>query len=385
VQNDKYFNQGTSFTVYTRETDYFAAQPQLRALDTFLSSSPLVDSTEPVKNWHKSFTAWAATTVEPAAGADNMWAGTFTPSTGIFTTSTAFFGALKTFFQSGDGARYRSSIEWKDTRCQDNDSWNLCNALQGLSATRMTATIASDKLQGGQSRYDTMEELRAELDAKGGALNAFPYAREFSNWEEVGIIGTEMVRNLVICGVVVFVVVFTMIPRPRVAVWVVLCILFSIVDVVGMLYWWDVTVNSISTIYILISIGLAVDYSAHIAHMFKESKGSAQERACAALGRIGPCVLNAIISTFLAVVMFGFSASYIFRVMFKAFFLVVVVAGMHGLWLLPVLLTLGGGDNGVAEEDPLQITADGEGTTDNPLKSAEKEEEEEEEKEQGSD
>merc|ERR1711990_570099 len=128
-----------------------------------------------------------------------------------------------------------------------------------------------------------------------------------------------------------------------------LCILLSVIEVIGMLHWWDVTVNSISTIYILISIGLAVDYSAHIAHMFKEAKGTAQERACAALGRIGPCVLNAMISTFLAVLVLSFSKSYVFVTMFRAFCLVVLIAGGHGIWLLPVLLTLFAGDKGVGE------------------------------------
>ena len=65
----------------------------------------------------------------------------------------------------------------------------------------------------------------------------------------------------------------------RVSGWVILCILLSIVDVLGMLYWWDITINSITTIYVLISVGLAVDYAAHIAHMFKEAKGPAQARA----------------------------------------------------------------------------------------------------------
>merc|ERR1711918_167707 len=104
-----------------------------------------------------------------------------------------------------------------------------------------------------------------------------------------------------------------------IAPFVVVGILYSVITSVGFMHWWGITVSGVSTIYILISIGLAVDYSAHIAHMFKESRGTAQQRACAALGRIGPCVLNAVISTFLAVLMFGFSSSYIFRTMFKAF------------------------------------------------------------------
>jgi hypothetical protein len=57
-----------------------------------------------------------------------------------------------------------------------------------------------------------------------------------------------------------------------------------------------------------------------------QSTGSAPERAKAALGRIGPCVFNAIVSTFLAVVVIAFSKSFVFVTFFKAFFLVTVRA-----------------------------------------------------------
>ena len=48
--------------------------------------------------------------------------------------------------------------------------------------------------------------------------------------------------------------------------------------------------------------------------------------------------------------MLSFSKSYVFVTMFRAFCLVVIIAGAHGMWLLPVLLTLFAGDNGVADD-----------------------------------
>merc|ERR1711881_236726 len=60
--------------------------------------------------------------------------------------------------------------------------------------------------------------------------------------------------------------------------------------------------------------------------------------------RIGPSVFNAICSTLLAVMVLGFSKSYIFRVFFKALFLTILFGGSVGLWLLPVLLRIFGGD-----------------------------------------
>jgi predicted RND superfamily exporter protein len=124
---------------------------------------------------------------------------------------------------------------------------------------------------------------------------------------------------------------------------VVLGVLMAVLEVVGFLHWWDVTISGVSTIYILISVGLTVDYSAHVAHMFVVSGGSADERAIAALTRIGPSVFNAVASTLVAVVVLSTSASFVFRIFFKALCLTVVLGGAHGLILLPVLLALFGG------------------------------------------
>lgn len=140
----------------------------------------------------------------------------------------------------------------------------------------------------------------------------------------------------------------------------ILAIFMSVVDLVGFLYWWDVTISSVSTIYILISVGLAVDYSAHIAHMFVVSEGSADERAVRALERIGPSVFNAVCSTMIAVLVLSTSQSYIFRTFFKALFLTVAIGGVHGLVLLPVLLSLFGGakaEEGSAEAPAAPVPA----------------------------
>ena len=59
---------------------------------------------------------------------------------------------------------------------------------------------------------------------------------------------------------------------------VVLALFMAIIDTVGFLHYWGVTISGTSTIYILVSVGLAVDYSAHIAHMFKVRRGGEKKR-----------------------------------------------------------------------------------------------------------
>merc|ERR1712194_112943 len=138
------------------------------------------------------------------------------------------------------------------------------------------------------------------------------------------------------------------IPRPRIACIVSLGICMSIVELLGFMHWWGVTINGTSTIYALICLGLAVDYSAHIAHAFKGSKGKRNDRAVEAVSRIGPSVFHALFSTIIALVVLSVSKTYVFRVFFKVLFLVTMIAGWKGLWLLPVVLSLVGGD---AEEE----------------------------------
>merc|ERR1712086_329269 len=132
-------------------------------------------------------------------------------------------------------------------------------------------------------------------------------------------------------------------------------IIYSVVTLVGFMHWWGITVSGVSTIYILISIGLAVDYSAHVAHMFVESTGTGPQRAIAALERIGPSVLNAVLSTMVAVVIIGFSESYVFRVFFKALFLTVLLGGAHGLIFLPTMLSIFGGDKPTSTTSPRPV------------------------------
>jgi len=61
------------------------------------------------------------------------------------------------------------------------------------------------------------------------------------------------------------------------------------------------------------------------------------------VSRIGPSVFHAVFSTLLAVAVIGASESYVFRIFFKVLLLTVLVGGSHGLFFLPVMLSLGGG------------------------------------------
>ena len=46
------------------------------------------------------------------------------------------------------------------------------------------------------------------------------------------------------------------------------------VDVAGSMHFWGLTIDTVTTIILILAIGLAVDYSAHIGHMFMTVTGT---------------------------------------------------------------------------------------------------------------
>jgi len=240
---------------------------------------------------------------------------------------------------STEGSAYSNRVQWSDPT----------DPSQGVSDIKIVeSTLIAFAGEGsGRKRYEVYYTMREDLKniVGGSDTSVFPYSAQFLYWEEVGVIDSELFRNLIVAVGVMCAIIAMLIPRPRIALFVALNIVMSIIEVIGFAHFWGVTMNGVSTIYFLLCAGFSVDYSAHIAHAFNSASGSSADRAVEALTRLGPCVWNAIFSTFLAVVVIGFTNSFVFEVFFKILCLVCIIAGAHGIWLLPTMLSIIGGES----------------------------------------
>merc|ERR1711874_284259 len=118
----------------------------------------------------------------------------------------------------------------------------------------------------------------------------------------------------------------------------------------GFLHFWDVTIDIISCVNIVLAIGLCVDYSVHIGLAFMVAKGSRKDKAVEAVASIGPAVFNGGFTTFLAIILCSLSYSHVFLTFFKVFVLTVLFGLFHGLVLFPVILSLIGPLSSVKQE-----------------------------------
>lgn len=310
-----YFKGDVRPGVYVGKVNYFDERSKLDELHDNLNSSKYVVPSS-VDSWYRTFKTWMV--INSIAAPNN---------------EAEFYDKLGRFLNSTQGARYKADVKF--------------NVYGEITASRMFFTHI--KLDGSKEMVAAMDDVQeiaknAKFPKFGvDNLDAFCYTRFYASWETNKIIAWELVRNLILAGAVILIITLILLADIAVCLLVLVCIVLSLVNVSGYMHFWNLTIDVVTTIQLIIAIGLTVDYSAHIAHAFMSSRlGSKVDRARDALVRIGPAVFHGGFSTFLAFVALAGSNSYVFLSFFKVLFLVVLFGLFHGLVLLPVILSLVG-------------------------------------------
>jgi len=115
-----------------------------------------------------------------------------------------------------------------------------------------------------------------------------------------------------------------------------------VTNIIGFLYYIGESYNFVTTAICILSVGLCVDYSVHIMHVFLHCRGTKYERINTALTEIGPSIVNGGITSIIGVLLcLAGDAKSI--VMFGGMAIMVVIFGLfQGLVVLPVLLAVMG-------------------------------------------
>ncbi|ETN66903.1 hypothetical protein AND_001302 [Anopheles darlingi] len=178
---------------------------------------------------------------------------------------------------------------------------------------------------------------------KESPLNATVFHPYFVFFDQFELVRPTSIQSMIVGALIMMLISFIFIPNFLCSLWVAFSIISIELGVAGYMALWDVNLDSISMINLIMCIGFSVDFTAHICYTYMSSKArTPDERVREALYSLGMPIVQGSMSTILGVVALLLADSYIFLVFFKMVFLVIFFGAMHGLFLLPVLLSLFG-------------------------------------------
>jgi hypothetical protein len=200
-----------------------------------------------------------------------------------------------------------------------------------------TAAINSVKSMLKNITFDPIGDHPKEFNFTHPIAWSYMYLQ----WEANTVLSEELVRNLSLTFATIAFVSYFSISNLQVCMLVFVCVVFTVINVCGFAQFIGLNIEIITSICLILSPGLALDYAAHIGVMYACLKdGSRKQKMRITLGSMGPAVMNGGLSTFLAFALLGFSNSYVFSTFFKMFSMVVCFGLFHSLVFLPVLLSL---------------------------------------------
>ncbi|XP_054167709.1 patched domain-containing protein 3-like [Oppia nitens] len=163
----------------------------------------------------------------------------------------------------------------------------------------------------------------------------------FIFFDQFVLVRSISIQTISVAAAVMMVISLIFIPSPSCAIWVAFSIISIEIGVIGYMTLWNVNLDSISMINLIMCIGFSVDFSAHISYAYiSANEIDPKEKVRSALYSLGLPIFQGSVSTVLGIIALAFAPSYVFVTFFKTVFLVMLFGATHGVLLLPVLLSI---------------------------------------------
>ncbi|XP_067131281.1 patched domain-containing protein 3-like [Centruroides vittatus] len=239
-------------------------------------------------------------------------------------TTQGFLEGLKKVFLKFHNGIFESDIVWNKERDQ-------------IIASR--CLFAYRNVRSGSDEKFLLEELRKiAADSK---YDVFVYNFWFVFYDQylnMPVMYLKAVGIAVLSVFVIFLLFISDIPYSIVVLFTVICIQ---VQTLGYGSAWNMGLDLISVMFLIMSAGFCVDYSVHIAHAYKNCKETdPSEKIKASLQCIGYPIVQGCLSTLMRAILCIFGPSYLFIVFFKVIVLVVIFSVFNGLIVLPIPLSI---------------------------------------------
>ena len=202
--------------------------------------------------------------------------------------------------------------------------------------------LQTSRISTSAEEKEAVTMMREIID--GAPFQTVIFSPAFPLFDQFLDVAPSTLKTVLLCILTMAIVTFVFIPNRTSVLWIIFTIVSVEVGVIGFMSHWEVNLDVISMIVLIMGIGFSVDSSAHISYHYLASPTHIPPsvRLANCLYAVGPPVLQGACTTMLGIIPLIFVPSYIPRTFAKVVFLVIILSLVHSLFLLPTLLTLFG-------------------------------------------